>query len=289
MRTEQEMMELILHTAREDERIRAVVLNGSRANPNAKRDIFQDYDIVYLVTDVAPYVDNLPWIGRFGEMMILQIPWDYGDTPGLGEWRFVYLMQFADGNRIDLTILRVDRVDSIQNDSQSVLLLDKDGTVPPFPPPSDADYLPKPPTGDEYAHCCNEFWWVSAYVAKGLWREELPYAKTHMDTYVRDELMKMLTWYMGVKTGFGKSPGKYGKRLREYLEPALWDMLALTYADGDYGHIWDSLFAMGELFRIVARLVGAHFGYEYPESDDARVTAHLRHVRALPKDVKEMY
>ena len=56
MRSEQQMLDLILDTARADERIRAVILNGSRANPNAPRDPFQDFDIVYLVTDTQPFV-----------------------------------------------------------------------------------------------------------------------------------------------------------------------------------------------------------------------------------------
>jgi aminoglycoside 6-adenylyltransferase len=36
MRSEQEMFDLILSTARTDPRIRAVIMNGSRANPNAR-------------------------------------------------------------------------------------------------------------------------------------------------------------------------------------------------------------------------------------------------------------
>ncbi len=51
MRTEREMYDLILGTAQADERIRAVYMNGSRTNANAPRDIFQDYDIVYAVTE----------------------------------------------------------------------------------------------------------------------------------------------------------------------------------------------------------------------------------------------
>ena len=35
MRSEEEMLTLIIETAREDERIRAVIMNGSRAKPNA--------------------------------------------------------------------------------------------------------------------------------------------------------------------------------------------------------------------------------------------------------------
>ena len=46
MRTEEQMMKLILDTAKEDERILAVYMNGSRTNPNAPKDIFQDYDII---------------------------------------------------------------------------------------------------------------------------------------------------------------------------------------------------------------------------------------------------
>lgn len=56
MRSEQEMMTMILDTARADERIRAVGMNGSRTNPDAPRDIFQDYDIVYFVTDMQPFL-----------------------------------------------------------------------------------------------------------------------------------------------------------------------------------------------------------------------------------------
>ena len=45
MRSEQEMMKLILDFAREKNDIRAVYMNGSRANPKAPKDILQDYDI----------------------------------------------------------------------------------------------------------------------------------------------------------------------------------------------------------------------------------------------------
>jgi aminoglycoside 6-adenylyltransferase len=289
MRSEQEMLALILTTAREDDRIRAVVMNGSRANPDAPRDFFQDFDIVYLVTDPAPFTRNLEWIKRFGEMMILQLPDDMQDPPPDPESDYGYLMQFADGNRIDLTIVPLERVGNLGKDSQSILLLDKDGIVPPFPPASDRDYLPKPPTAKAFDDCCNEFWWVSAYVAKGLWRREFTYARQMLDQYVREQLMKMLAWYAGMKTGFARSPGKYGKYLKDFLEPDLWDLLLKTYADAEYDHTWEALFAIGEIFRRVAIAVAGHFGFEYPDGDDQRVSAHLRHVRALPDDAPEMY
>ena len=58
MRTEKEMLDLIINTAIEDERIRAVIMNGSRVNPNVKRDCFQDYDIMYVVNDIQSFTSN---------------------------------------------------------------------------------------------------------------------------------------------------------------------------------------------------------------------------------------
>ena len=44
MRREEEMMNLIISFAEGDERIRGLLMNGSRVNPTIERDIFQDYE-----------------------------------------------------------------------------------------------------------------------------------------------------------------------------------------------------------------------------------------------------
>ena len=289
MRSEQEMLELILDTARCDERIRAVIMNGSRANPNAPRDVFQDFDIVYLVTDLAPFRNNYEWIKRFGEIMIMQVPEDMQDPPPSNDGGFAYLMQFTDGNRIDLGIYPLKKLNEIVKDSLSLLLLDKDGIIEPFAPASESDYLPKPPTAKEFFDCCNEFWWVCPYVAKGLWREEIIDARYMLDQVVREPLMKMLRWHIGVKTRFSRNPGKFGKYFKEYLEPELWMLLQETYADAGYDNTWEALFAMCNLFRRTALPISEHFGFGYPHDDDRRVSAHLEHVRSLPKNAKEIY
>jgi aminoglycoside 6-adenylyltransferase len=289
MRSEEEMLELIVNTAQNDHRVRAVIMSGSRTNPDARQDIFQDFDVVYLVTDVGPFRNDHAWINRFGELMILQMPEAMEDPPRKNDGRFSYLMQFTDGNRIDLTLFPIAKLHEFGRESLSLLLLDKDEIVEPFPAPSESDYLPSPPTAKAFSDCCNEFWWVCPYVAKGLWREEIIYAKHMLDQVVREQLMKMLTWHMGVKTRFLRSPGKLGKHLKQYLEPELWAMLEKTYADASYESTWDSLHMMCELFRMTANQVGEHFGFDYPRDDDEKVSAHLKHVRLLPKDAKEMY
>jgi aminoglycoside 6-adenylyltransferase len=287
MRSEREMLDLILDVARGDERVRGVIMNGSRANPNAPRDIFQDFDIVYVVTEVESFIGDLDWIAQFGDIMILQTPEDMQDPPPENDGSYAYLMQFMDGNRIDLGLIPAAKLEEMEPDSLSILLLDKDGIIGPFPPSSDRDYLPKPPTAKAYGDCCNEFWWVCPYVAKGLWRREITYAKHMLDHYIRDQLMKILTWHIGVNTDFSVCPGKNGKYFQSYLDPAMWELLLGTYTDGDYEHTWDALFTMCDLFRITAAHVADHFGFEYPHGDDRRVTAHLVNVRSLPEDAQD--
>jgi aminoglycoside 6-adenylyltransferase len=289
MRSEQEMYKLILDTAQSDDRIRAVIMNGSRANPNAPRDIFQDFDIVYIVTEVASFKKDPKWIDRFGELMIMKLTDDMQDPPPSNDDRYAYLMQFADGNRIDLTLYSILKLNELDRDSLSVLLLDKDGLIEPFPPSNEGDYLPKPPTSKAFADCCNEFWWVCPYVAKGLWREEIIYAKYMLNQVVREQLMKMLAWHIGIKTQFSSNPGKYGKYYKQYLEPELWDMLLQTYSEAGYDHTWEALDIMCQLFRIVTLSVAEHFGFEYPDKEDKNVSAHLKHVRLLQKDAEAMY
>ena len=289
MRSETEMLDLILTYAREHYEVRAVVMNGSRINPNAPKDPFQDYDIVYYVRSVEPFRRNMDVVRYFGEIMILQTPEDMSDPPPEGDGHYTYLMQFMDGNRIDLSFDGLHQTDVTLKDSLSLVLLDKDNLLGVLPPPSDAGYLPQPPTAKAFDDCCNEFWWLNVYVAKSLWRDELILAKYMFDTHMREQLLKMLHWYFGVQTGFQKSPGKLGKYLKGQLADELWNLLERTYADAQLDHSWEALFSMDDLFRRIATVVADHFGFNYPEQDDVRVSAFVRHIRSLPKDAKMIY
>ena len=289
MRTEKDMMDLIMNTAKIDENIRAVIMNGSRVNPNVSRDIFQDFDIIYVVRDVSPYINNTTWIKQFGELMILQMPDLMGDPSSEKNPVFSYLMQFKDGNRIDLKLFPISRMKELYSDSLSVLLLDKTGIIERFPTPDEKAYLPQPPTNKEFGDCCNEFWWVCTYVAKGLWRGQITYAKCMFDQVVREELIKMINWQIGIDTRFQKNPGLYGKYFKKYLNPDHWQMFLDTYSDADIDHTWQALITICDLFREIANKVADHFGFHYPKDEDDNVSSYLLHVRNLPGDAREIY
>lgn len=290
MRTEKEMLDLIINKAKEDERIRAVIMNGSRVNPNVKRDCFQDYDIMYVVKNIQSFTSNHNWIHRFGEIMIVQMPEEMSLFPADEDGKFPYLMQFIEGNRIDLTLVPADLIHAfVGQDSLSKLLLDKDGCVEEFPPASDKDYMIKKPTEKEFFDCCNEFWWCSTNVGKGLWREELSYVKGMLEGPMRDMLVVMLEWHIGMKTEFTANAGKFGKYFEQYVEKDVWEQFKRTFSNAEYENIWDSYFIMGDLFRKVANEIANTYEYQYPQDDDNKVTSYLKHVRKLPKDSKVIY
>ena len=275
MRSEKEMLDLIINTAKTDERVRAVIMNGSRANPAAPRDEFQDYDIVCIVTELDSFVRNHAWIDVFGPRLMLQMP-ETMRYPS-GEGHFNYQMLFEDYNRIDLTLIPLAKLGIMGSDSQTIILLDKDGILH-RPPPSDADYHIKPPTELFFLSCCNNFWWCMQNTAKGITRDELPYAMLMLHNVIRIELHDMISWHIGTKTDFSVSSGKMGKYFKRYLEPRLYDMYLKTYSGADYTNLWDSIFYMCELFRELAPGVGAKLGYPYSRGDEENMMEYLRWV-----------
>jgi aminoglycoside 6-adenylyltransferase len=291
MRTESEMYELILGVARRDERIRAVVLNGSRANPNAVKDDFQDYDVVYFVTKIESFTQNHDWIDVFGKRAILQMP-DLMRLPGYENetenFRFAYLMLFKDGNRIDLTLFAVDAIQTrFAYDSLSVLLLDKDNRFGELPPASEADYLIKKPTEKEFRDVRNEFWWVLPYVAKGLARGEIFYAKDALEQTVRKMFMQMIEWHVGASEHFSVNPGKSGKFLKRYVDDEFYEILLLTYPDAAPENVWRAVFLMAEIFDQTARRVAGRLDFEYHAEESENVVKYLENIKNKGEDRSE--
>lgn len=286
MRNEQEMMALILSVAKSDARIRAVYMNGSRANPNAPKDCYQDYDIVFVVTETASFIADKNWAFCFGHPLIVQEPdWNdmQVDISSLSHdftRHYAWLMLFDDGNRIDLTVeIREEAAVSYLDDKLTVLLLDKDNLLPEIPPPSEEDYRIKEPTENQYIACCNNFWWCLNNVAKGIARDELPYVMEMLNHYVRDKLNEMVIWFIGMQTNFSVSAGKMGKYFKRYLTPELYAQYTATYSGSDYADIWASVDTMCGLFHALAVSVAAHFGYTYRQSEEIGIRKYLKMVR----------
>ena len=264
MRSENEIYSLILETAKSDARIKAVYMNGSRTNINAPKDIFQDYDIVYVVENTQSFIDDRDWINVFGKILYMQYPDENPNYPSDKENSYGYLMQFADGVRIDLTLQTVDyALRHIMEDRLCKILMDKENILPKIGEATDCQRWVKKPEKEQYFAVCNEFWWCTNNIAKGLWRKEIPYVQDMVNYCVRPQLITMLNWKAGILTDWKVSTGKSSKYLYKWLSEEEWKMLLSTYFDGDVDSAWKSVFRMCELFDNTSRLVGEKLGWKY--------------------------
>jgi aminoglycoside 6-adenylyltransferase len=279
MRSADEIHKLIIDTAKSDDRIRTVLLIGSRANPNIQPDKFQDFDIVFIVTNFDTFLSNHSWTDIFGEKIICQLPDEmtFNDKDNNETVGFHYLMLFKDGNRIDLTLFPIRNFKTdFAFDSLTIVWLDKDNLFPNIPLSTDTDYYIQKPTEKAFLETCNEFWWVSTYVAKGLLRNEITYAKEMLETTVRPMFMKIIEWFIGTKTHFSVSFGKGGKYMKRNLSSIQYDKILATYSDQQLENNWKSLFLMTALFGEFAATIADRLHFQYNLDEQQNVMTYLK-------------
>lgn len=289
MRNETQMYQLLLKIAEEDNRILAVYMNGSRTNKNVPKDIFQDYDIVYVVPETSSFINDKDWPHKFGTILYMQYPDESPDYPNDKENHYGWLMQFEDGVRIDLTVQIVQYAkEHIYDDKLCRILLDKQNILPAIPEATDADYYIKKPTEEQFHACTNEFWWCSNNLAKGLWRKEMPYVQDMTNFVVRKQLEKMLSWKVGIQTDFQVSVGKSAKYLYRWLDESEYQGYLDTYFGGRIEEAWTAILHMCDLFERTAEYVAEKLGYTYNAVEGKAARGFLERVRQLPRDAESI-
>ena len=253
MRTDQEMLELILKTAK-TVKVEAVALSGSRTNNQVQKDEFQDYDVVYVVDDLDNLTSDLAWLDSFGIRMIEQ-------HNVLGNRR-LYLMLFQDGNRIDLTLCSKEHIQEwVDSEATYTVLEDKKGLFESYSP-NPQRYWISPAAEKDFEKSCNEFWWVSAYVVKGICRNQVIYATDHLYGICQQELLKILAWQVASDRE-AVDIGKNYKYLFNYLtaekEKEFLNLLDFSSLD----KITQSLLATMQIFNQEAQNLAQKMGFDY--------------------------
>ena len=253
MRTDQEMLELILGTAKKLQ-VDAVALSGSRTDTKAPKDEFQDYDVVYVLDDLDTLTSNLAWLDQFGKRIIEQ-------HVLLGHHR-LYLMLFEDGNRIDLTLCPKEHMQEwVDTEAGFKVLKDNKGLFEAYQS-NRKRYWTTLPTEEEFAASCNEFWWVSAYVVKGICRKQVIYATDHLYGICQQELLKVLAWQVASDRG-AVDIGKNYKYLFNYLPIEKEKEFSALLDFSSLDKITQSLFATMQLFHQEAQYLAQKMVFKY--------------------------
>lgn len=253
MRAETEMLDLILQTAKTLQ-VKAVAMSGSRTDPKALKDEFQDYDVVYVVDDLDNLTSDLSWLEQFGKCLIEQHV--------LLDHRRLYLMLFEDGNRIDLTLCPKEHMKEwVDSESKFIVLEDEKSLFESYSP-SPKRFWIHPATETDFKNSCNEFWWVSAYVVKGICRNQIIYAIDHLYGICQQEFLKILAWQ--VASARGKVDiGKNYKYLFQYLPAEKEKEFSNLLDFSSIEKLTQSLFATMQLFHQEAQSFAQKLGFDY--------------------------
>lgn len=278
MRNREEMMKLIMDVAIHDERIRAVTMEGSRVSDNATHDQYCDYDICYVVNDIREFTKDRKWIEVFGEILIVQYPMDWYSHPYdyAGHDNFAYLIQFKDGNRIDLTLIDIENIEKEQNYKEPrVVLLNKDDFKELRSISDESVFNIQKPSEMEFYNTCNEFRWLSIYVSKGLCRKEIYYAKYAYDVSMMKMFVKMLNWKIGIDNDFRVTTGNHSKYLKRFLSLEEMERFQGIFPNGTYDDIWNKLYLIYDYFAEIAKYVGETLGYDFDFKETEEVKTFL--------------
>lgn len=292
MRSEPEMITSLRNWAEDYDKVRAVLLTSSRVNPTARTDLFSDYDVVLVLSDVARLAETTEWLAAFGRV----ISHFRDEFTQFDKRTYTRLALYEDGVKIDFSLwpvamfLRLKQSPALPDylDIGYRVLLDKDGLTAGLPVATHRAHIPQPPSEAAYQALVQEFWWETTYVARNLWRDDLYFAKYNLDYIIRfDLLQKLLEWYVEIRYGWSLRPGVRGKGLKRLLDAETWAELERTYAGAGIEENWAALFATIRLFRRIAMSVAESLGFQYPDHTDADVTAYLEKIRRLPLEATD--
>ena len=253
MRAETEILDLILQTA-QTLQVEAVAISGSRTDTKAPKDEFQDYDVVYVVDNFDNLTSDLSWLDYFGKRIIEQeVVLDH---------RRLYLMLFEDGNRIDLTLCPKDHIQEwVDSEAGFTVLEDPEHLFEPYSQNLER-YWTSPASAIDFEKACNEFWWVSAYVVKGICRKQVIYATDHLYGICQQEFLKILAWQVASDRG-KVDIGKNYKYLFNYLPAEQKKEFSNLLDFSSLDKITQSLFATMEFFHREAQYLAKKLGFDY--------------------------
>jgi len=267
--------------ARED--VRAAILTSTRAATGEPTDAFSDYDLVYVVRDVATFLDD-GWLSDFGEILNV-----YRDPvrEEFGQARFTRVTQYADGLKIDFSLCSVAWLAAVKHqtplppelDVGYAVLLDKDGLTPGLPPFTRTAFVPVRPTGDEFREAVTNFFNNADYAARYLCRDDLVPLMEMQHILRSGRLRQMLEWQVAIASGWTVPNGAHGRGLAARLDEGTRAELTAIYVGPGKQENWDSLFRAVALYERAARAVAAALGFTFPEGLFERNAAYLRKLR----------
>lgn len=275
------IIKAIKNFAIKHKKIIIATLEGSRVNPKAKKDKYQDYDISFFVPldsmheflEISSQSDiksaKIPskildfTSKHFGRLIFSQLPESMEFyKPDLPQNWVSFLMLFANGVRLDLKIIPLQDLNAYYElEPLSKVLVEKDNlfahTISQTP--FSITHLSQKCFDD----VCNEFYFTLSNVQKALLKRQFILANHLLDS-MRKALFVMLSFKVGLKQGFDLWLGKENTYILHYLSKKEVNIIRGSYHTHSLKHIAKSTIALEELFNKSVKYICKKSDYKNP-------------------------
>lgn len=276
-----DILSRIVNWAEREDPIRALVLEGSRAEEK-EADELSDYDINMFITDPEPYAQDDHWISATDDVWVY-IP---EKVTHHGQVFATRLVIYQAGVKVDFILYSTDILRELahadllpeQYDIGYRVLLDKDGVAAEMPSPSLQAFRRGRPTETTFLACVHEFWFEVYHVAKHLRRRDL-WSVKFRDWTTKCLLLRMIEWSERGKHGWDYRTHPLGKHMKSWVAAETWERLSGLFAHFDAEDSWEAMFATIELFGRVARETAQSLGCTYPSVIEENIVTFARNLR----------
>jgi aminoglycoside 6-adenylyltransferase len=266
------LYELILAWAEQDENVRALVLTGSTARDDGRKDEFSDLDVEVIARDGQPLLESDAWFEAFGEIWAM-LRFDERQYP-------TRLLIYEGGSKVDFTVGDRGRLDEQRETLDDLyergyrVLLDKDGIAEGLPAPTGLFEVAAPPTQAEFRFVVEEFWFEAMHMPKYLVRGDLWVVKFR-DWTMKCDLLRMLEWRAVALASEPVDVHHIGHQLREWVDEATWQEVQGVFGQFGRDDAQRAVLATCELFGRVARETADVLGLEYPDAMEREIRGYI--------------
>jgi molybdopterin-guanine dinucleotide biosynthesis protein A len=247
--------------------VRALLVVGSQARRDTPGDRWSDLDLILLVDDPRPYLENAVWIEELGRPVVTFL-----EATVDGHWERRVLYQT--GEDVDFVLFPatvLERLEQSENAAALIrrgyrVLVDRIGVgerverIAASPAPVSL------PGEHDLRELASDFWYHALWTAKKLRRGEVFTAKECVDEYMKTRLVTLLRWHAravdpSVDTWHG------GRFLERWADPGALAALEDAYARYDLRDVaralWETIDLWQGLEEEVARRLGLDSGVDH--------------------------
>ena len=277
MRDRLKVLAEILDFAKNNDNIRAVVLQGSLANPVDRVDLLSDLDPLFYVKDVKEFIEDDKWLNKFGVIISrLYDEWKLEDNLK----SYIRMVIYEDGLKVDFGIAPIEAIKNINDLMFYKVLLDKDGLIKTTKVMTEENFYCSKPSYKEYQTLINEFFWDINYISKSLYRQEIYFAKFMFEN-INKMIRKLLSWHLGMKHNWEVNIGLEGRYLKSLLSEELWNKVLSTFAGSEIEDNWRAIYASCDLVRQLGNDIAVELDYVYPFEQDITIVNYLRKIEKM--------